>query len=96
MIIIYYRNAKGEISMPSTNTGGKTFEELKQMAANFNADAKMNKGKTAYVEDFPDDSITAHYAMLAAAKMVAERSVIDYAVDCIESALSAVRDIKYS
>ena len=75
------------------NTGEKTFAELKEMVKLYNRESAKT-GKTAYVEEVEDNDLTAYLFRKAAERTQRNKDEVQYAIGCIEAAMSAVQGLE--
>lgn len=94
MLIIYYKDKDGKIVGCHGNTGEKTLDELKELRYRYNLDSEKT-GKTAYVEEVEDDSLTAYLFNKADARKKYDKERFRDAADLLESALDAVKELEW-
>lgn len=92
MIAIYYRNADGEIYFCHETRGEHTMQKLLEMAENYNATDKQ--GRTAYVEELDDNSLTAYLFKKLQEKEERKKYEIDDCISQLEGVISFLEDLK--
>ncbi len=96
MILFYYRGKDGAITQHhglTEHTEGLTLDQLKGLVQEYN-EQNVEKGKTAYIEELADDSLTAYLAQKAAERKKLDKEVIQDAISSIEEALDSVRSLE--
>ena len=92
MIIIYYRNKDGKISHYHAVPESKTLQEWQVAVAEFNIES--TDGRTAYIQEVKDDSLTAYLFQKADERKKWDKESLLNAISSIEDALYAVRELE--
>lgn len=93
MVIVYYKDAEGKIVHHHGPREGQTADELRELTKEYNQTKKESQ-RTAYVEEVPDDSLTAYLFRKAAERKKRDKEELDYAISSLEDALDAVRSLE--
>lgn len=90
MLIIYYTDSTGKIVHHHGNINEMTLAKLEKAAEEFN---QRGSGRTAHIVDAEEDSLTAYLFQKAAERAEWNAEELQNAVNNIEDALDAVREL---
>ena len=91
MILVYYTRANGEIRHAHKIPAKWTLKETEEKVANYN---RGEDGERAHVVEVEDNGLTAYLYEAAHATKNANREMIMDAIDALEAAISALRDLE--
>ena len=91
MLLVYYRDKDGAIVRHHPAPEGMTLEQLQKNITVYNfEDATRKEFRTAYFEEVEDGTLLAYMVQKAAERKKLDNEAVQYAIGCIEEALSAV------
>ena len=95
MLLVYYRDKDGAIVRHHPAPEGMTLEQLQKNITVYNfGDATRKEFRTAHFEEVEDGTQLAYMVQKAAERKKLDKEAVQYAIGCIEEALSAVQGLE--